>query len=71
MKLKEILIYSSVTFLASYVLLSVSLRILELTEQYFSHVIAGVIATILSIGLFMYLTVNRKKMKKKKKKSTE
>jgi hypothetical protein len=63
MKLKTAILYSSMTFISLYAILSVSLRILKLTEDYFSHVIAGIIATLLALLVFMLNIVKDRKKK--------
>ena len=54
MKLIEKVIYSSILFLVLYVIISVGLRVFEVTSVYQSHLIGGVIATLTSMGLFGY-----------------
>lgn len=65
MKLKIAFIYSSVSFISLYVLLSVSLRILELVEDYYAHVIAGIIGMIAAMIIFMVI-ITKKEPKKRK-----
>jgi membrane protein DedA with SNARE-associated domain len=64
MKLIEATIWSSVVFVALYALLSVSLRILELTETYYAHVAAGIVSTIISVTTFIVLIKKKRKQKK-------
>ena len=63
MKLIEATIWSSVIFISLYALLSVSLRILELTETYYAHVAAGIVSTVLSVGTFIFLIKKKRKNK--------
>jgi hypothetical protein len=44
--------------------LSVSLRILKLTENYYSHVIAGIIALTVAIFIFIGYLIKNKKVPK-------
>ena len=67
MKLKFALFYSSVIFLSIYVLLSVSLRILKLVEDYYAHVFAGVIGMLVAMILFIVI-ITKKEPKKSKTK---
>jgi hypothetical protein len=60
MKLLEKFIYAGVAFLAIYVIVSVGLRVFELTTSYNSHLIGGVVAIVLSVCLFMYLLIKKK-----------
>lgn len=59
MKLMENLIYSSIVFIFVYVIISLALRLFELTSVYNSHMIGGVVATLASMGLFMYFLINK------------
>lgn len=59
MKLMEKFIYAGILFLALYVIISVGLRVFELTTSYNSHLFGGLIATFSSIGLFMYLLLKK------------
>lgn len=63
MKLIEATVWSVIMFISIYVLLSVSLRILELTETYYAHVAAGIVATVFSVFTFIFFI--KKKRKKK------
>lgn len=60
MKLLEKFIYTVLVFTFSYVLLFMALYLFEITEKYTAHVIAGIFATILSVGVFMYLLIKKK-----------
>lgn len=60
MSLLEKLIYSGVLFLFSYTVISLGLRFFELTSSYVSHLVGGIVATVLGIGLFMYLLIVKK-----------
>ena len=59
MKLLEKLIYSGIVFLVIYVIISVALRVFELTTIYNSHMIGGIIATVLGVIVFMYLLLKK------------
>ena len=59
MKLFEKLIYTGVVFLASYVVISLGLRLFSITSVYDSHMYGGIIATILGMLTFMYLLIKK------------
>ncbi len=59
MKLLEKLIYSTIAFLVIYVVLSVGLRVWHLTSDYTSHMIGGIAATVVGVGVFMYLLIKK------------
>ncbi|AIO18853.1 hypothetical protein KQ51_00974 [Candidatus Izimaplasma bacterium HR1] len=59
MKLLEKFIYSGIVFLVIYVIISVGLRVFEITSIYNSHMIGGIIATVLGVIVFMYLIVKK------------
>jgi len=59
MKLGEKLIYTTLLFLFVYVVLSLGLRLFNVTSSYDSHMIGGISAIILSMGLFVYLLVKK------------
>ncbi len=59
MGLLEKLIYSSILFLAIYVIISVALRAFEVTSTYTSHLIGGVVSLVGGFGLFMYLLLKK------------
>jgi ABC-type uncharacterized transport system fused permease/ATPase subunit len=63
-RLKLSFIYASISFISIYVVLSVSLRILKLTENYYSHVIAGMIALTVAIFIFIGYLIKNKKVPK-------
>ena len=65
MRLKLASIYALVIFLSIYVVMSVSLRILQLVENYYSHVIAGILALTISILFFIFYLIKNKKVPKK------
>jgi hypothetical protein len=64
MRLRLAFIYSSTAFISLYVLISVSLRILKVFENYYSHVAAGIIATIISLIIFVLYLIKNKKVPK-------
>ena len=57
MKLLEKLLYSIILFVFSYVIVSMGLRLFELTTNRNSHMIGGISATILGMALFMFLLI--------------
>lgn len=59
MKLLEKLIYSTITFVVVYVVLSMILRMFELTSSYASHMVGGIVATVLGVGVFMTLLMKK------------
>ena len=59
MKLLESVIYSTILFLAVYTLISLALRLFEVTTTFNSHLIGGIISTVAGIGLFMYLLIKK------------
>lgn len=61
MKLLEKVLYASLLFLFIYVVLSLTLRLFEITTVYNSHMIGGIIATLFSMGLFMFLLLKNNK----------
>jgi len=54
-------IYSLIIFIASYAIISMGLRVFEVTSVYNSHMIGGVIATVLSVGAFIYFIFRKKR----------
>lgn len=60
MSLIEKVIYSGILFLFSYLVVSLGLRSFDLTSSYVSHLVGGVSATLLGMGLFMYLLIVKK-----------
>jgi hypothetical protein len=60
MKLLEKLLYSLILFVFTYVVISMGLRMFDITEIYESHMIGGIAATILSMLLFMFLLIRKK-----------
>lgn len=63
MKLFENTIYSSILFFFLYVIISVGLRLFEITESYVSHMVGGIIGTVFGVGLFIYLLIYKKEEK--------
>lgn len=59
MKLLEKFIYSGIAFLVVYVIISVGLRLWHITEDYTSHMIGGIAATVVGVGMFMYLLIKK------------
>lgn len=59
MKLLEKVIYSSILFIVIYVLFSIGLRLFNITSDYYSHMIGGVLATVSGVVLFMWLLIKR------------
>lgn len=60
MKILEKFGITTVAFLLIYTFISIGLRLLELTSVYTSHMIGGVVATIVGIILLMYLLTKKK-----------
>ena len=60
MKILEKLIISVIAFLILYTFISVGSRLLELTTVYLSHMYGGIIATVVSVLLLMYLLLKKK-----------
>ncbi len=61
MSLLEKFIVSFMVFLALYIVISLSLRLFEITTAYYSHMIGGIVAIIVGMLVFMYLLVAKKK----------
>ena len=59
MKIGEKFIYASISFVALYVLISVGLRVFELTSDYNSHLFGGIIATISGVLLFLFFILKK------------
>jgi len=60
MKLLEKLIYATVLFIALYVVISMGLRMFEITSTANAHLIGGVVATVSGVLLFMFLLLRKK-----------
>lgn len=60
MKLLESFIYALVAFTGSYIIIAVAMRVFEVTDNFYAHVIAGVVATLLGVGLFVFFLVRKK-----------
>ncbi len=61
MSLLEKTVYSGLIFLFSYIILSLILRMFEFTEVYVSHMIGGIVATILGVVTFIILLLHKQK----------
>lgn len=59
MKLLEKTLYSGVVFLALYVVISMGLRMFNVTTSYMSHLIGGTIAIVASLILFTLLLIKK------------
>ena len=59
MKLLEKAIYATILFLGVYTLLSITLRVFAWTSIYVSHLIGGVVSTVVGVLFFMYLLINK------------
>jgi uncharacterized membrane protein len=59
MKLLEKFIYVGISFVVIYVVLSMTLRLFDLTSNYHSHMIGGIVATFVAVGLFMFLLIKK------------
>lgn len=60
MKILEKIAVSFVVFLLLYSFISIGSRMLELTTVYLSHMYGGIIATIVSVFILMYLLLKKK-----------
>mgnify|MGYP000920805719 CR=1 FL=1 len=63
MKLLENVIYSSIIFVFSYVIISMTLRLFNITESFTSHMVGGIVGTVLGVSLFIYLLIYKPKKK--------
>lgn len=63
MKLVENVIYSSIVFVFSYIIISMTLRLFNITDSVTSHMIGGIIGTLLGVSLFIYLLIYKPKKK--------
>ncbi len=61
MKILEKLGISLVAFLIIYAFISIGMRMLNLSSVYTSHMIGGIVATIIAIGILMYLLTKKSK----------
>jgi hypothetical protein len=61
MKLLENTIYSLIIFVFVYIVVSLSLRLFELTDVFASHMIGGILATVLAVGTFVVLLIYKEK----------
>ena len=61
MKLLEKLLYSTILFVFVYIVLSITLRMFQFTDDFASHMIGGSVATLISVLLFMYLLIKKQK----------
>jgi hypothetical protein len=59
MKLLEKAIYATILFLGVYTLLSITLRVFAWTSIYVSHLIGGVVSTVVGVLFFMYLLIKK------------
>jgi hypothetical protein len=59
MKLLEKSIYTIIVFTVLYVLISVSLRVFEIGTLYNAHLIGGLVATGVSIFIFVLLIIKK------------
>lgn len=59
MKLIEKCIYSLISFTAVYVFLSLALRLFEVTSDYTSHMLGGIIATLIGVAVFIFLLIKK------------
>lgn len=60
MKILEKLAISGIAFLIIYAFISIGLRMLAVTTIYQSHMVGGIIATVIGVGLLMYLLLKKK-----------
>ena len=59
MKFIEKIIYPLILFIAIYVVVSLGLRLFQITDSYTSHMVGGVAATVLGVLLFMFLILKK------------
>lgn len=59
MKLLEKLAISTVAFLIIYAFISIGMRMLELATVYTCHMVGGIVATIVGIGILMYMLLKK------------
>ncbi len=59
MKLLEKLLYSVVLFVFVYIILSIGLRMFDITTVYVSHMIGGIAATVSGVLFFMYFLIKK------------
>lgn len=59
MKLLEKAIYTIILFLGIYTVLSITLRVFAWTSVYTSHLIGGVVSTVIGVIFFMYLLIKK------------
>jgi len=60
MKLVESFIYSFVTFIGLYAIIAVAMRVFNLTSVFYAHVTGGVVATIVSVSVFVVFLIKKK-----------
>lgn len=58
----EKFIYAALVFVGSYVVLWLTLDLFEITSGFNAHLIGGIVATVLSVALFMYLLIVKKEL---------
>lgn len=61
MKLLEKTVYTLIIFLATYIILSLSLRLFDITSNRTSHMIGGIVATVFAVIVFILLLIQKKK----------
>lgn len=59
MKLLEKSIYTFIIFIVLYVVISVGLRVFEIGSIYNAHLIGGLVATVVAMGVFIYLVIKK------------
>lgn len=59
MKLLEKSIYTVIVFSALYAVISVALRVFEVTSIYNAHLIGGLVATVVAIVVFILLVIKK------------
>lgn len=59
MNFLEKIIYSCIVFIGTYAIISVGLRVSNITSIYTSHMIGGVVSTILGMGTLLYLLIKK------------
>ena len=60
MKLIERFIYALIVFLALYALVAVGMRVFDVTDTFYAHVTAGIVATITGVFVFIIILIKKK-----------
>lgn len=60
MKVLESFIYALIAFTGVYVIIAVAMRVFDLTNVFYAHVTAGVVATLIGVSLFIFFLIRKK-----------